>query len=164
MNFTHTNMIAGLYSKGIEFIAVEENKVEALHDRKVLQFNQLPDFAYNTIKSLMGIGKPDIIEMEKFVFQRWGGLDIEPDIDENGVPSEPEYLHDYTPAFYDNGREISPAEMRVLQLIACDDKTIAVKLFISPYTVARHFSSLYFNSGMNRRTELALWAKNKGII
>jgi DNA-binding NarL/FixJ family response regulator len=164
MQFTHTNMIIGLYTKGIEFVAIDKNKVEALHDRQVLPFNQLPEFAYNTIKSVMGNTSATKEEMEHFAFQRWGGLDSEPDIDEKGNPSEPEYLSDFAPAYYDNGRKISDAELRVLQLIAYDDKTIAVKLFISPYTVARHFSSLFFNSGMNKRTELALWATKKGII
>lgn len=164
MQFTHKNMITALYSKGVEFVAVDNNKVEGLHDRKVLPFAKLPSFAYDTIKKLMKKTDADMVEMEQFAFNRWGGLDHTPDIDENGNPSEAEYLEHISPAFYDCGKKISDAEMRVLQLITCDDKTIAVKLFISPYTVARHFSSLYFNSGMNRRAELTEWAKNKGII
>jgi len=164
MKFSHPNINPCLFSKGFEFVAVADNKVKALHDEHVLSFDQLPSATYALIKSLMKQADASMSDMERFVFNRWGGLDNVPDIDEKGNPSDPEYLADVTPALYDNGKVISPAELRVLQLITCDDKTIAVKLFISPYTVARHFSALYFNSGMNRRAELTEWAKNKGII
>lgn len=170
MTITHNNMFPGLFSKGVEFIAIDVNKVQALHDRKVLDFNELPLFAYETIKNLMHNNDASMEQMEAFVFGRWGGMDDVLDIDENGVPSDPEYLCEFTAAHFDNGTKISDAEMRVLNLIYLEDKVIAERLFISPNTVARHFQSMFINSGIsfmvgqNKRNVLALWASKKGII
>lgn len=163
-------MFPGLFSKGVEFIAIDVNKVQALHDRKVLEFDELPSFAYETIKSLMGRHDATLEQMEVFAFGRWGGMDDVLDIDENGKPSDPEYLSEVTAAHFDNGVKISDAEMRVLNLIYLEDKTIAERLFISHNTVARHFQSMFINSGIsfmigqNKRNVLALWASKKGII
>lgn len=169
MTITHNNMIPGLFSKGVEFLAVDFNKVQAMHDRKVLGFHELPAFAYNTIKSLMGKSNATIEEMEVYAFQRWGGMDNTLDIDENGNAGDPEYLEGFAPAYYDSGKMISDGEMRVLKLVDLCDKAIAERLFISPNTVARHFQSLFINSGIsetteyNKRNALASWARNKGI-
>lgn len=164
MQFTHTNMISGLFTKGFEFIATERNKVKVFHDERILSFDNLPDFVYDTIKKEMKSPLATMAEMEEYAFKRWGGLDSQLDIDENGVVSNAEYLPDVAPAFFDCGKKISDAELRVLKLVYLEDKTIAEKLYISHFTVARHFQSLYINSGINKRTELALWAKSKGII
>lgn len=163
-------MFPGLFDKGVEFIAVDLNKVEAMHDRRVLKFNELPAFAYETIKDLMGVREASLEEMEIFAFNRWGGIDSVPDIDEKGNPSAPEYLPEFSSAYFDNGNKISEAEMRVLKLIFLEDKAIAERLFLSPNTVARHCQSLFINSGItflngqNKRSVLALWATKKGII
>lgn len=170
MTIRHNNMIPGLFSKGVEFLAADLNKVYAMHDKRVLGFHELPDFAYDTIKFLMKNKNASMEEMEAYAFQRWGGMDNVPDIDENGQPSEPEYLPGFTPAYYDNGKKISDGEMRVLKLVDLSDKAIADRLFISTNTVARHFQSLFINSGIsitteyNKRAALGSWAKNKGII
>ncbi len=170
MTITHNNMLPGLFSKGVEFLAVDENKVQALHDRQVLEFDQLPQFAYETIVGLMGNSEATLEEMEVFAFNRWGGLDNVPDIDEDGTPSEAEFLNEYTAAHFDNGRKISGAELRVLNLIYLEDNSIAEKLFLSRNTVAKHVQALFINSGIdfkpgeNKRNVLALWASKKGII
>jgi AraC-like DNA-binding protein len=170
MTITHNNMVPCLFTKGVEFVAVDVNKVQCLHDRKVLDFENLPGFAYETIKKLMGSAEATLQEMEVFAFNRWGGVDSEPDIDEEGRPSDPEYLTDYAPAYYDNGQKISDGEMRVLKLIDLVDKAIADRLCISPNTVARHFQSMFANNDIsfkgeqNKRNALALWATKKGII
>lgn len=170
MNITHSNTIPGLFSKGVEFLAVDFNKVEAMHDRRVLAFNDLPSFAYSVIRTLMDRPDASMEEMEEFTFKRWGGMDNVHDIDESGNPSEPEYLPGVTPAYYNNGKKVSEGELRVLLQVDRCDKAIADRLFISTNTVARHFQSLFINSGIsetteyNKRNALASWARNKGII
>lgn len=170
MMISHSNTIPGLFSKGFEFLAVDFNKVEAMHDRRVLGFSELPESIYAIIRSVMGNPYATIDEMEVYVFQRWGGMDDVPDINEDGVSSVPEYLPGISPAYYDNGRKVSESEIRVLKRAELSDKAIADQLFISPNTVARHFQSLFINSGIsaladcNKRTALASWAKRKGIM
>lgn len=170
MTITHNNMIPGLFSKGVEFVAVDFNKVEAMHDRSVLKFDSLPDFAYTAIKKSMGVVEASLEQMEIYVFNRWGGIDDVLDIDETGKTSDPEYLDSIAPAYYDNGKKISEGELRVLKLVHLKDDAIAERLFLSRNTVARHFQSLFINSGIsesmdyNKRNALASWASKKGII
>jgi len=164
MKFNHSNMIPGLYTKDVEFIGVSEGVVEAFHDRQILSFDSLPDFVYNTIRVVMGNLSATLDEMQLFVFENWGGLDGNPDIYADGTPGSFEYLPDYAPAYYDNGKKISDAQLRVLKLIHLDDKTIAEQLYLSPYTVARHCTDIYTELGVKTRTQAALWATKKGIL
>jgi DNA-binding CsgD family transcriptional regulator len=164
MQITHNNRIPGLLTKGIEFIAVADGVVEALHDRQVLSFDQLPAFAYATIKQVMGKMDASLDEMQLFVFKVWGGMDDTEDIDAAGSPGKFEYLTDYAPAYFPSGKKISDAQLRVLKMIGQDDKSIAEKLYLSPYTVARHCRDIYNEIGVKTRTQAALWATKKGII
>lgn len=170
MTISYQNTVPGLFSKCVEFLAVDLNKVDAMHDRRVLRFHELPEFAYATIRILMDRPDASMEEMEVYTFKRWGGMDDMPDIDENGNPSGPEYLPGVSPAYYDNGKKVSEGEIRVLKKAELSDKAISDQLFISPNTVARHFQALFINSGISaiadcsKRTALASWAKRKGIM
>lgn len=168
MTNTHISMIRSLFSKGIEFIATTHNKVEALHDRRVLKFDELPKTAFETIKKEMNNPEATMCQMEVYAFHRWGGLDCQPDIAECGTAGDAEYMEDVAPAYYDNGKQISPAEMRVLRLMCYNDETIAEKLFISKYTVAGQVAAIYsnmnFEEGQNKRAATYEWTVKKGII
>ena len=72
----------------------------------------------------------------------------------------------------DNGNEnaamskLTPREQEVLSLLA-EGKTndeIAVKLIISPHTVARHRENLMGKLGLHNRSELVKYAIRKGLI
>jgi len=149
---------------GIEFVGVSKNVVKAFHNERILAFNELPDFAYRTIKELMKRTDATLKEMEEFAFERWGGLDNVPDICENGVPSEPEYVPGINCAYYDDGTKISETLLRVLQNIKLKDKAIAEKIHLSPFTVYKHIQALLKNTGCSERYELIQWATKKGII
>lgn len=164
MEITHPNMIPGLLTKDIEFVAVSDGIVDAFHDRSVLSFDQLPAFAYDTIRKSMCKVDATLAEMQRFVYEVWGGLDRNPDIYADGTPGPIEYLPHQQVAPIDEANIISKAQLRILKLIHLDDKAIAEELFLSQYTVSRHCQDLYVKAGVKSRTQLALWAKNKGII
>lgn len=164
MEITHNNMIPGVVNKGVEYFGIKENVVKAFHNGGLYNFHDMPKFTFDVIRRLMDKADATMEEMQAFAFERWGGLDPNPDIDENGIPSDPEYVPSGSKAYFDCGKQISDAQMRVLKLIRLENKAIADKLFTSPYTVCRHVQDMLSNSGFNNRTSLALWAKDKGII
>ncbi|MDP3561694.1 MAG: hypothetical protein Q8R83_05920 [Legionellaceae bacterium] len=143
---------------------MSETEVEAVHNKQFLKFNELPHFAYEVIKIQLNNANATMCEMRAYALRVWGGLDREPDIDENGNPGKPEYVPGLSNPIFDSGKEISPGRLRVLQLIHLSNDEIANILFLSPHTVARHCQDLFDDSGINSRTELGFWAKNKGII
>jgi DNA-binding CsgD family transcriptional regulator len=153
-----------MLTKEVEFYAISETEVEAVHNKQFWKFTELPQFAYDVVKAKMKKADATIEEMQQFVLEIWGGLDRNPDIDEFGNAGEPEYVPGVTAACFDNGNLVSRAQLRVLQVIHLENKAIAEKLCMSPFTVARHVQDLFSQSGINNRTTLALWAKNKGII
>lgn len=163
MTIIQNQIVNVLLTKGVEFVAIAEYKLEAFHDRKILSFNELPNFAYDTIKKLMG-GNPTKKEMEVFAFNRWGGFDDVVDIAECGMPSDPEFVQGYSKSYHSNGISISEAQLRVLINIPTEDKIIADKLCLSKHTVARHCNVLYSQLDGNNRTEIAISATKKGII
>lgn len=152
-------------TKDIEFVAVAPGIVKAYHDEKILKFNELPPFAYNTIRLTMGNPNASIDEMQLFVFGRWGRLDGKPDIYECGKAGDPEYMPGHSNAFYDCGREISDGHMRVIQhLHLSTSQEIADKIFIAKRTVERHLQDIFEITGFKNRTQLALWANEKGYL
>jgi hypothetical protein len=164
MQINHNNVIPGLMTRGTEFLAVDENVLRVFHNCREINFEQLPEYVFKTISREMGNREATIEEMKAFAFGRWGGMDGRVDITEDGIPSEPEYIPDYTSAYFDNGSPIGDGPFRVLQFINLKDNEIAEKLFLSRHTVAGHCAYLYFNTGCPGRTELALWAKDKGFL
>jgi hypothetical protein len=155
-------MIPALQNKSVEFYAVAENRVHAFHDGRIWrQFKKLPRRIHGVIRQVMNVTDASIREMEKFVFEKWGGLDNRPDIDENGNVCLVEYSsHD--PKF-DNGLRITPAQLRVLELIDLPAFNISNILCLSEYTVNRHVADMASNSGLTTK-ELVKWATEKGII
>lgn len=164
MEITHKNMIAGVCDKGVEFYAVGEKKVHAFHNGKLWKnFKRMPAAVHGLVRKALGLSDVPLSELEALAFQRWGGLDANPDFDENGNPSDAEYFENHN-ACFDNGSCISPAQLRVLQLIELSVDEIGTKLFISPYTVTRHIQDMLSNSGLPTTKTLAVWATKKGII
>lgn len=162
MHLIHKNMITTLNSRGVEFYGVEENRVHAIHNGRLWrQFKKMPRRIHGIVKQVMNITDPCIKEMERFVFAKWGGLDTTPDIDENGNVCPLEYSR-HDPKF-DNGLKITPAQLRVLELIDLPAFNIANILCISEYTVNRHVADMNNNSGLTTK-ELVKWATEKGII
>jgi hypothetical protein len=160
----HNNIIPGLMTMGTEFLAVEQNVLRVFHNHKEIAFEELPEYVFKTIRKTMKQLNATMGEMKDFAFGRWGGMDGKVDITEDGIPSEPEYMPNFTSAYFDNGAPIGDGPMRVLEYIYLKDKEIADRLCISPKTVAGHCAYLFFNTGFNGRAEVTVWAKEKGFL
>lgn len=154
----------GLFTSGTEFVATPDGN-RVFHDKIETTFDSLPEYVYKTIRRKMGDLNAGIDEMLQFAFKYWGGNDDKVDIDENGNPSGPEYLEGHSPAYFPNGECVSAAHLRVIKELDLDDSIkIGEKVFISEKTVANHLQAMYRLTGFKNRTQLALWAKNQGII
>lgn len=164
MQITHKNMPAGIKDRGVEFYAVGDNKVHAFHNGKLWKsFRRMPKYIHTTLRGAIKNPKASLSELERYAFQYHGGLDNIPDIDANGQECRTEYFENHN-AKFDNGTEISPAQLRVLELIEYSVDEIAAKLFRSPYTVARQIQDMLKNSGLPTAKSLTKWATQKGII
>ena len=162
MQITHNNMIAGLNSKGTEFFALSPSEVTTIHNRQILPFEKSPKKIIDIVKSVMPVSTDDMDLIKRFVFERWGALDNTPDICENGIPSDPEYIEGVSvSAYFDNGVAISPGQLRVLKLIKLPPVEIADKLFLSKQTVDRHIQDMLRNGGFINTKALAIWAVTK---
>ncbi len=164
MEISHKNMLPGILNKEVEFFAVGDHKVEAIHDHGFFKFNELPEFVYNIIRKLMGVVDASMEEMESFVFDHFGGLDHEADIDEKGKVSCTEYMESHDRVELSNGQAITHSELRVLKLALLPDKIIADQLFISTTTVLTHWQNMRHKTGLGGKVELAVLATKKGII
>lgn len=155
-----------ILTKDIEFIAVAPGKVKALTDEKVLAFDKLPPFAYDTIRRTMGNPEAPIDDtMQWHVYKMWGGNDPAPDITADGKAGAPEYMAGHSPAYYECGKKVSDGHLRVIQnLHLTTSQEIADKVFLSKRTVERHIQDIFEITGFKNRTQLALWATKKGII
>lgn len=165
MEFSHKNMLPGILNKETEFFAVDTNKVNAFHDSKLYKsFQELPENIFSTIRSLMNNPNASLVEMEEYVFEHFGGLDHEPDLDESGKASCTEYMESHDRLELSNGQAITHSELRVLKLALLPDKIIADQLFISTTTVLTHWQNMRHKTGLGGKVELAVLATKKGII
>lgn len=165
MEIAHKNMLPGILNKEVEFFAVGPKKVMAFHDGELVKnFHELPEFIFSIIRSLMSNPNADLVQMEEYVFERFGGLDHEPDIDTEGNASCAEYMETHDHVELSNGQAITHSELRVLKLALLPDKIIADQLFIATTTVLSHWQNMRNKTGLGGKVELAVLATKKGII
>jgi len=154
--------IPGINGKGFEFYGDTESDLLTIHNRSIIPFEESPSNVIEWVKSIMPSPTNDMQALKAFVFERWGRLDSEPDLLEDGTPSEREFCKD-EPCFT-NGTKISPAQMRVLELMDLQPAVIAETLFISRKTVDRHIEDMVKGGGFTNAKALAVWATKKTII
>ncbi|WP_437918546.1 response regulator transcription factor [Sphingobacterium sp. LRF_L2] len=119
---------------------------------------------------------PEMYEY-RYIACRFGGLDDEPDIDENGIVHPSEYVPcklrgeckyegKLCQAIKVANGVISKREMDVLRLIREDNKIIADRLNISTETVNSHIINIREKIGkdVDSKPKMAIWAGKKGII
>lgn len=165
MDFSHKNMLPGILNKEVEFFAVGDKKVRAFHDSDLYKnFCDLPEYIFTIIRSQMNRPDADMLEMEEYVFDHFGGLDREADIDEAGNVCCTEYMESHDRVELSNGQSITHSELRVLKLALLPDKIIADQLFISTTTVLSHWQNMRHKTGLGGKVELAVLATKKGII
>jgi DNA-binding CsgD family transcriptional regulator len=115
--------------------------------------------------------------VEQMTMCLFGALNSEPDISEDGNLSAPEYvpcIHRGGGCKFEGigccsiliseGVFLSRAETEVFKLVEFPDKLIADKLFLSIFTVQKHFKNIRMKTGFNDKLEMAVWAAKKGII
>lgn len=182
----HNRLPAGLMDKSVEFY-VHRNQVYCLHDGSKYAFEDFPKWILDVIEDDM-LKYPEAIKslaswenlqeddyIRQYIYCRFGGIDSEPDIDENkeihhseyfdcGLRGVCKYEGKLCPSLKVANGYISPRELDHLKLIQLPDKQIADKLHISIDTVFSHKQNIYAKTGMKNKVELAVLASKKGII
>lgn len=120
--------------------------------------------------------KDDRVKVKQWMMCRFGGMDNTPDIDENNVIQEAEYVPcskrgtcpfegvGCVTVEVSAGVFLSKAELAVVRLCYLPDKLIADRLFISTETVKNHNANSRKKIGLASSKELVWWATVKGII
>ncbi|WP_152620378.1 response regulator transcription factor [Pedobacter lusitanus] len=115
-------------------------------------------------------------QMSQCVKCMFANLDGVPDIDENGMINNTEFVPCEKRGggckfegiacnkLSMSGNEISKSEMRVLEVCQLEEKEIAEKLCLSPATVKRHSQNIRIKTGIPSGKKLALWASSMGVI
>lgn len=165
MQLATRNPQPGLFGPGTEFVATADGRLRTFHNESETTFYELPEYVYKSIKRRMGNMDACLDEVFEWAFKNLGGNDDVVDIDVNGNVSQPEYLEGYSPAYYECGKPVSEAQLRVIKSIGLEtSKKIGETKFISDKTVANHLATIYQNIGCKNKAQLALWATKKGII
>ena len=176
----------GLIDNAVEFF-VHDNEVKCLNNGTVYKYNEFPQWILNRIETdmlenpeaLKALGKWENLAISdhkrQYIYCRFGGADLEPDIDVNGEINHSEYFdcgfrgickHEgklCSSIKVDNGH-LTKTEIKVLQNIELLEKQIADKLNMSVLTVNSHTQNLREKTGLSTKTELAVFASRKGII
>ncbi len=178
---------AGLMDKGTELFSCN-GKAWGIHAGARLPFGKLPRQRRQVIKLKMKsqpivekameflVGKNESKKLERFSMCQYGAINHEPDIDENGNLSEPEYVpcsqRGLCPVegvgcasiLVAEGVFLTKSETAVLLRVELPDKLIADELGISIHTVKEHFKSIRIKSGLLSKIEMSAYATKRGII
>ena len=177
---------AGMIDKGAEFFN-EGSKLFCVHDYKVHTWPNFPEHVLEVVRNDMMIHSDALESLSKwenllpseyvyrYILCRFGGIDDEPDITEDGLISHTEYFEcglrgkcKYEGKLccsikVEHG-VLTKSELEILKRIKSADKAIADELCISPETVATHMQNIRRKTGLGNKVELAVFANEKGLI
>lgn len=184
-----TRIMAGIIS-GVEFFTNFTNSGQEpmCMDHGILQpFDRVPqiykDKLYQKMKNnpvaelamIHMVGEDEDAKLEKFTMCQYGLADGDPDIDDDGNISAPEYVPcpnrgtcEYEgkgccSIMFKEGVFFTESETRVFKLLMFTNEEIAKRLFISPYTVSTHIQNMQNKTGFNK-LELVRWGTIRNII
>lgn len=179
---------AGLEDSSVEFY-VHNGAIKCLHNGSTYLWEEIPSFIKEIVENDMS-AHPEAIKalvdwnivdgdemMKQYIICRFGGFDLEPDIDKNGGIEYTEY--------FDCGRRgkcnfegklcatiqvqnghLTKAELAVLRKVANGNpnKIIAADLDISEDTVSTHNQNIQKKLGVFTKQEMVAFAIRKNII
>lgn len=179
---------AGMIGKGTETFAIG-NEPFTIYEMKIYPFESTPksrialykEHMHNNPKGELAMegltgSKDPLAKTKQWMVCRFGGMDNTPDIDENNVIQEAEYVPcakrgscpfegiGCCTIEVSKGVFLSKAELAVVRLINLPDKNIADELFICTETVKTHIQNIRKKINRPSKIEVAIWATIKGII
>lgn len=114
--------------------------------------------------------------LERFAMCQYGLADGNPDIDDDGNLSAPEYVpcpergtckHEgkgCCSIMFSDAIFLSSAETRIFKLIMLSNEEIADELCISKHTVGTHIQNMLVKTGFKNKLELLRWGTIRNII
>ncbi|WP_374949588.1 helix-turn-helix transcriptional regulator [Mucilaginibacter sp.] len=188
-NLTRHQLPAGLVNSNGEFFVCDDDQPHLLRSGSVVDFDQfdpklillleikmLSETKRHAYYSLMVAGAGRMAEVRQFTYCMYGGFDNKPDII-NGELGEPEYWRCPKRGNCDfegkacagfklkSGDHLTRRELQYIQLTANGllDKTIADQLGISPKTVPSFSKQVREKCGLQRKADIASWAKDNHL-
>ena len=122
------------------------------------------------------VGSNENEKLEQFSKCQFGALNNDPDIDENGKLSHPEYVPCAKRAtcpvqgigcssiMVQEGIFLTKSETEVFKLVLWPDRIIAVTLGISEFTVKTHWKNIRVKMGLQTKGQIIQWATQRAII
>lgn len=168
-------------------IIVNNNDLYLLHENNQIPFGDWPEWIRvillselkNDMRAQISLDDMGIIDEEQrlitFTYCNYGGYDNKPDF-ENGVLNREYWNCGYRGTCKHEGQlcqlvkckngVLSPRETEVLKLIeqGYQNKEIAEMLNISEFTINNHRANISAKTGLQNRTELAHFAREKNIV
>lgn len=175
MAFNHHNLLAGTLDNQVEFFAPEKDMIMCVNSRRILTFEEFPRWVIDLVRLDM-LENPCILKelniteitnvtIYKYIYEMFGGVDLQADIDTNGKINHSEYFEaGMRRNIQVECGHLTKCEIEVLKLAHLPDKLIADKLFNSTDTILSHWQNIRRKTGLSNKTELAIWAVKKGII
>lgn len=182
-----TNRIPGGFIDGGEFFTYN-NTSKFITGGSVLDFWQTPN---NVLELLMTdmkskplveaamqvlVGDNDNDKLEQYSKCQFGALNDDPDIDENGKLSHPEYVScdkrdtckvqgiGCSSIMVHEGVFLTKTETEVFKLVLWPDRIIAITLGSSELTIKTHWKNIRAKMGLQTKGQIIQWATKKGII
>lgn len=177
---------AGVNDTACEFYKTDDGQLICIHDRKISFWPDFPPRIVDIVREDM-MRNPEALKalaswenllpedyVRRYIACRFGGVDDQPDIDENGNVHHTEYVScklrgtckyegKLCSALKADFGVISPAEMGVLRLSDQPIKIIADKLCITEETVKTHLKNIKEKTGLKDKTEVAIYSYKKGL-
>lgn len=184
---TNNTLAHILTGKGSELFVCDDQAF-VIHNRVTMDLKDAPEKVTDALlkfiksdpareKAYKAMAGEDVnAQMAQCVKCMFANLDGFPDIDENGMINNTEFVPCSKRGggckfegvgcnkLSVSGNEITKSEMRVLEVCQLDEKEIAEKLFLSPATVKRHSQNIRIKTGIPSGKKLALWASSIGVI
>ena len=122
------------------------------------------------------VGKNEDDKLEQFSKCQFGALNNEPDIDENGNLSYPEYVPcnqrnackvqgvGCCSIMVKEGIFLTKAETEVFKLVLWPDRIIAITLGSSEFTIKTHWKNIRTKMDLQTKGLIIKWATERGII
>jgi DNA-binding CsgD family transcriptional regulator len=180
---------AGLFDDDLELV-VNNGQLMAFHAVKIMQFCELPDYILDLIevamlantvvfKEIKAMLPPNATRIQLLYQYSWclhGGLDDRPDVTQNGESNPEHWDCPFRGKCNSEGKvcsslkvangHLTRREIEYLKLVTQGklDKEIAPIMGISLETVPSYKKQLQEKTGLHTKTELAVWAIERGLI
>ncbi|MDQ7947669.1 MAG: helix-turn-helix transcriptional regulator [Pedobacter sp.] len=182
-----SNRIPGGLIRGGEFLQLN-NRPHYITAGAMVGFWETPENILNKLRDQMNsmpvvkaamehlVGGDEDVQLEQFAMCRYGALNNDPDVDDQGNLSHAEYVPcikrgsckvegvGCSSIMVREGIFLTKAETEVFKLVLWPDRIIAVTLGLSELTVKTHWKNIRTKMDLQSKLQIVHWSTQRGII